>query len=214
MNLRETQKSYWNSVADTKKFTTPFNIEEFSKYVLIKARILDVGCGYGRTLDELYRNNYKNLIGIDFSEKLIERGKNLYPNLTLRIQHTEDIDLPDNSVNAVILFAVLTCIIDDNAQKHLLSEIKRVLKPNGIIYINDFLLNSDERNLNRYEKYLKKYKTYGVFELPEGAILRHHSLDYIKELVVGFKKLEFKEVTYTTMNRHKSNGFFFIGQKA
>lgn len=214
MNLRETQKSYWNSVADTKKFTTPFNIEEFSKYVPIKAKILDVGCGYGRTLDELYRNDYKNLIGIDFSEKLIERGKNLYPNLPLHIQHTEDIDLPDNSVDAVILFAVLTCIIDDNAQKHLLSEIKRVLKPNGIIYINDFLLNSDERNLNRYEKYLKKYKTYGVFELPEGAILRHHSLDYIKELVVGFKKLEFKETTYTTMNGHKSNGFFFIGQNA
>lgn len=214
MNLRETQKSYWNSVADTKKFTTPFNIEEFSKYVPIKAKILDVGCGYGRTLNELYRNDYKNLIGIDFSEKLIARGKNLYPSLTLHIQHTEDIDLPDNSVDAVILFAVLTCIIDDNAQKHLLSEIKRVLKPNGIIYINDFLLNSDERNLNRYEKYLKKYKTYGVFELPEGAILRHHSLDYIKELVVGFKKLEFKETTYTTMNGHKSNGFFFIGQKA
>lgn len=215
MNLRENQKNYWNSVADTKKFTTPFNIEEFSKYVPSKANILDIGCGYGRTLNELYKNGYKNLTGIDFSEKLVTRGKNLYPNLNLCIKPTENIDFQDNSMDAVILFAVLTCIIDNNAQKYLLSEIKRVLKPNGIIYINDFLLNNDERNLNRYEKYLKKYGTYGVFELPEGAILRHHSLDYIKkELVVGFKELDFKEVTYTTMNGHKSNGFFFIGRES
>lgn len=48
-----------------------------------------MGCGYGRTLDELYRNDYKNLTGIDFSEKLIGRGKNLYSNLTLSIQYTK-----------------------------------------------------------------------------------------------------------------------------
>lgn len=214
MNLRENQKNYWNKVADTKKFTTPFNIKEFLKYVPKEAKILDVGCGYGRTLEELYKNDYKNLIGIDFSEKLIERGKNLYPKLNLCVQTTENIDFPDNSVDAVILFAVLTCIIDNSAQKHIISEIKRVLKPGGILYINDFLINSDERNLNRYEIYLKKYNTYGVFELPEGAILRHHNLNYIKDLVSEFKKIEFNKVIYATMNGHKSNGFSFLGQKA
>lgn len=38
----------------------------------------------------------------------------------------------------IILFAVLTCITEDEKQNALINEIKRVLKPGGIIYINDF----------------------------------------------------------------------------
>lgn len=56
------QKEYWNKVSETKQFSTPFQIEEFSKYVEKSDIILDVGCGYGRTLNELYTNGYKNLI--------------------------------------------------------------------------------------------------------------------------------------------------------
>lgn len=38
-------------------------------------------------------------------------------------------------------------------QKELLAEIKRILKPQGILHVNDFLLNTDERNLLRYDNY-------------------------------------------------------------
>ena len=48
------QKEYWNSIADKKEFTTPFDLNEFSNYVKKDMKILDVGCGYGRTLSELY----------------------------------------------------------------------------------------------------------------------------------------------------------------
>ena len=41
------QKEYWNKVSKTKQFSTPFQIEEFSKYVKKDDSILDVGCGYG-----------------------------------------------------------------------------------------------------------------------------------------------------------------------
>lgn len=58
-------------------------------------------------------------------------------------------------------------------QEQLLSEIKRVLKPQGILYVNDFLLNTDESNLLRYEKYKEAYGVYGVFELPDGEVCRH-----------------------------------------
>jgi SAM-dependent methyltransferase len=76
------QKLYWNNIAPIKEFTTPFQMDIFKKHVNINARILDIGCGYGRTLKELYDNGYENCIGTDFSEKMIERGKNLYPNLS------------------------------------------------------------------------------------------------------------------------------------
>ena len=205
------QMEYWNSVSEQKEFTTPFQAEEFSKYVQRKHTILDVGCGYGRTLDELYQNGYRNLIGIDFSSGMIERGKQQFPYLDLRVKNDAKIDLPDASVDAVILFAVLTCIRMNEEQEQLLSEIKRVLKPQGILYVNDFLLNTDARNLSRYEKFKEVYGVYGVFELPEGAVCRHHDEAWIEDLLKDFSQLEYKHLTFTTMNGHQSNGFYFIG---
>ncbi|MCD8223599.1 MAG: class I SAM-dependent methyltransferase [Clostridiales bacterium] len=206
------QKLYWDSVSGQKEFTTPFHASGFSKYVKPEGKILDVGCGYGRTLAELHHNGYRNLVGIDFSEGMIARGNDQFPYLDLRIKETDNIDLPDSSVDAVILFAVLTCICTNTEQIRLLQEIKRVLRPGGILYVNDFLLNTDERNVTRYKKYQDIYGIYGVFELPEGAVCRHHEEKWIKELLDDFDELEYQYLTFTTMNGHQSNGFYFIGR--
>ena len=206
------QVEYWNSVAEKKEFTSPLRLEYFAKYVKKENRILDVGCGYGRTLDELYRDGYRNLVGIDFSSGMIARGKQLFPYLDLRIKENDKIALPDASVDAVILFAVLPCIQTNEEQEQLLSEIKRVLKPQGILYVNDFLLNEDERNLSRYEKFKEIYGVYGVFELPEGAVCRHHDEEWIRQLFRDFTQLDYSRVTRTTMNGHQSNGFYFLGK--
>ena len=115
-------------------------------------------------------------------------------------------------MDAVVLFAVLTCIANNEEQEQLIKEIRRVLKPNGILYVNDFLLNTDERNLSRYSKYAEKYGVYGVFELPEGALLRHHDEKWLEELFCAFKMKRYEKLIFTTMNGNKSNGFFYIGQ--
>ena len=79
-------RDYWNSVAETKTFTTPFDAALFARYVpSLDAKILDFGCGYGRTLAELAQAGYRNLCGVDLSDKLIERGKRLFPTLDLRV---------------------------------------------------------------------------------------------------------------------------------
>ena len=207
------QKEYWNSVSNTKNFSTPFQIEEFSKYVDREKSILDIGCGYGRTLNELYNLEYKNLIGLDFSEGMIKRGKEQFPYLDLRLKNADTIDMPDNSVYCVILFAVLTCIIKENEQEQLIDEIHRVLKPGGILYINDYLLNIDERNISRYEKFQDKYSQYGIFEFPEGGVFRHHSKEWIIELLKDFETIKFEDLIFTTMNGHKSNAFYYFGKK-
>jgi SAM-dependent methyltransferase len=77
-----TQQAYWNSIGAHKEFTTPFQMDDFQKLVHMNARVLDVGCGYGRTLNELYEKGYTNTVGIDFSVKMFERGRNAYPYLT------------------------------------------------------------------------------------------------------------------------------------
>lgn len=207
------QRDYWDSVSEKKEFTTPFQADSFSKYVSKGARVADIGCGYGRTLIELAKLGYTNLIGLDFSGGMIERGKREFPSLDLRVKTDDTIDLPDESVDAVILFAVLTCIASNIDQKKLIAEIHRVLKPCGILYVNDFILNTDERNRNRYKQYEEKYGCYGVFELPEGAVVRHHSEEHIRVLLKDFSQKEYERLTFTTMNGNKSSGFYFIGSK-
>ena len=206
-------KKYWDSVAGKKEFTAPFDAALLESFVDKGARILDVGCGYGRIISELHENGYKNLTGIDFSGKMIERAKKLCPYASFSVKTGDEIDFTDNSFDCVLLFAVLTCIIADEEQIKLMEEIQRVLKSGGIVYINDFLLNTDERNIKRYEEFKEKYAKFGVFELPEGAVLRHHDEQYIKKLLSGFSELSFKKSVYNTMNGNKTNGFCFLGNK-
>ncbi|WP_304511552.1 class I SAM-dependent methyltransferase [Desulfobacula sp.] len=205
------QQTYWDKAASKKEFTTPFQRDIFKPYVSKKFIILDVGCGYGRTLNELYQEGFKKIFGIDFSQKMIERGNRLYPCLDLKKCNTI-FPFDDNTFDAVILISVLTCIVKDENQEQLVGEIERVLKSGGSLYINDFLINRDLRNIDRYNAFKEAYGIYGVFELDEGAQLRHHTTDYLFNLTRNFETMEFETIVYTTMNKHTSNGFYYLGK--
>ena len=129
------QNEYWNSVAEEKKFTTVLDVELFSKYVSKDCKILDVGCGYGRILNELAEAGFTDLTGVDSAENMIKRGLREYPNLNLFANPDGAIPFEDNSFDAVILFGVLTCVPDNESQKELLNNIKKVLKPGGRLVI-------------------------------------------------------------------------------
>jgi len=207
------QEKYWDGVAEEKEFPTPFQLKEFERHIPRERSILDVGCGYGRTLDKLHENGFNNLTGVDFSGKMIKRGLKLHPYLKLLKNKGDDLPFSDKSFDAALLIGVLTSNIHNRKQKNIISEITRVLKDEGILYISDFLLNHDERNLQRYRKYENKYGIYGIFELQEGAVLRHHTLEHILKLTENYNNLYLEKTVFNTMNGHKSNGFYYIGQK-
>ena len=210
---RMDQKEYWNSVSETKVFTLPFDNELFSKYAAKDSIIVDIGCGYGRVLKILQDEGYANLSGYDFSPMMIDRASRESPQIRFETMEEGKIPREDESADAVILFAVLTCIVQNEKQEALIKEIRRILKPDGILYVNDYLLNPNERNQERYKKYEKELGVYGAFILPEGAICRHHSEEHIKGLFREFETKEYKHIVYTTMNGHESPGFTYIGRK-
>ncbi|MBQ4338998.1 MAG: class I SAM-dependent methyltransferase [Clostridia bacterium] len=206
------QNEYWNSVAEEKNFTTVLDVELFSKYVSKDCKILDVGCGYGRILNELAEAGFTDLTGVDSAKNMIKRGLREYPELNLVANPDGVIPFENNFFDAVILFGVLTCVPDNESQQELLNNIKKVLKPGGIIYINDFLLNSGFKRRLFYKKAQKKTGIYGAFKTYDGATVRHHAEDYILELLSGFKTLDYKKFVIPTMNGNKSNSFGFIGE--
>ncbi len=180
------QRDYWNKNAFTIKFTTSLDVGQFQNLVSKDALVLDVGCGYGRTLADLYGIGYKRLIGVDTSAEMVKRGKIAYPYIDIRFQAGAEIELPDNYVDAVVLFGVLCCTPESNDIKALISEIERVLKPGGCLFVNDFLIGKDLRNSLRYRKFEEKYNHYGTFETEDGLVLRHFTEQELSDLLGGF----------------------------
>ena len=207
------QEAYWDKVAGKKEFTVKFYPELLHGCLSHDSAILDVGCGYGRTLLELAAEGYTSLYGTDISVNMLELARRAPPSAVFAQSSGLTIPFPDKHFDAVLLIAVLTSIIDDAGQQKLVAEILRVLKPGGVIYAGDFLLNTDDRNVERYRRFEHKYHCYGVFELDEGAVLRHHDEAYIRQLFSSFARMDFKPVIHHTMNNHQSSGFIFTGRK-
>lgn len=185
-------------------------MDVFREYVRSDARILDFGCGYGRTLTELASEGYTHLTGIDFSQPLIERGKAEQPGLDLTAYSGGPLPYEDDSFDAALMLGVFTCMIETKMQAETLIELRRVLKRGGVLYINDFLLNRDRRNLDRYKLGQEKYGVYGIFDLPDGGVMRHHDRNHMEALFFDFEILVFEETVYETMNGHHSEGFYTI----
>jgi len=207
------QRSYWDRVANEKRFSHPLRFEWLEKYCDKQARILDYGCGYGRTLAELSNAGYGNIFGMDFSATMLSRCRGEVPRSRLIRNEGCGLPLQPNSVDVVLLFAVLTCIPDDNKQRILLTAVEQVLQPGGLIYLSDLLLNDDARNRDRYQRFAQVYECYGVFELPEGIAVRHHEKEWIEELTRSFRPLEYERFRVTTMNGNTSAAFQYLGRK-
>jgi SAM-dependent methyltransferase len=209
------QSSYWDRVAYEKRFSHPLRLDWLGRYLKNPApKILDYGCGYGRTLAELAQATYHNVVGTDFSEVMLRRSRREVPNSILVRNDGKTLPIKSECFDAVLLFSVLTCIPDDNDQRAVMTEVARVLRPGGLIYISDLLINDDPRNRERYQRDAERFNCYGVFELPEGVVVRHHRKEWIEELTSSFRRLEYEPFTVTTMNGNESSALQYLGRKA
>lgn len=206
--------AYWDRVASEKRFAHPLRLDWLACHLRAHSRVLDYGCGYGRTLAELEAAGFENLVGVDFSAAMLERAQREAPRSKLLRNDARKLPFSDNYFDLVLLFAVLTCIPENQNQQNLINEVQRVLRTGGLLYISDLLINTDERNRERYERDAETYCNYGVFELPEGVVVRHHRQEWIEELTSGFEQLEYEPFTVTTMNGNASSAFQLLGRKA
>ena len=206
--------TYWNGPGAGKRFTTPVPTDLLTNQLSPDARILDYGCGYGRALAELAGAGFTRLTGLDMSAGLIEHGRAEFPDLDLRVTGPGDIPFPDASFDAALLLAVLTCVRDDAGQGALLAELARALTPGGRLLVNDFLLGTDERSTTRYARFAERFGTYGVFELPDGGVMRHHDpADLRRRISEHFEVEDWREETFTTMNGNPARGVTALCRK-
>jgi len=207
------QLEYWNTAGTQKSFAHPLNLRRVRQWMSDESRILDFGCGYGRCLGELFNEGYTDLIGLDFSPAMIAAARAQFPEIAFHQIESATIPLPDASVDAVLLFSVLTCVPTDEGQRALLKEVRRVLRRGGLLYISDLWLQSDERNRSRYARDEQKYGIYGVFDLPEGVTVRHHDPKWIDTLTADLEMVALDQIDVVTMNGNPAKAFQWFGLK-
>ena len=105
---------------------------------------------------------------------------------------------------------MLTGVPADDDQRTLVAEAGRVLRPGGLLYVSDCLLNDDARNLARYEAERARDAPrgpWGTFALDDGAVFRHHDRAWLNELFADFDEEEFVPFVATTMNGNRTSAF-------
>jgi ubiquinone/menaquinone biosynthesis C-methylase UbiE len=213
MNNINIQQAYWDSVAGEKTFLHSICFNVLQKMISPEEAILDYGCGYGRTCNELVECGYRSVVGIDISSQMIARGRALYPSIALVQYDGEKLPFLDESFSACVLVAVLTCIPTNVGQEQVISEIQRVLRPGGILYVSDYPIQEDERNQERYRQYVEEFGIYGIFRLPDGGVMRHHDRSWISELLSEFVVIQDNLTEVRTMNGNVANAFQLIVKK-
>jgi len=92
-------------------------------------RALDIGCGTGQVTSKLC-TTFKNVVGTDISEKQLEAAYKA-DNIEYIICPAEEIKQPSNSVDLITVAQALHWFKLDQFYK----EVKRVLKPNGVLAV-------------------------------------------------------------------------------
>ena len=210
----DSQLDYWSRVGPGKSFGHPVNFERLEQWLSPGSRIVDLGCGYGRVLGLLFERGYHNLMGFDLAPAMIAMARERFPEIAFdEINAPPHLPLADGSVDATLLFSVLTCVPTDLGQRAIVEEVGRVLRPGGLFYISDLWLQTDERNRERYIRDQPKYGTYGIFDLPEGVTVRHHDPQWIATLTRDFEAVGLDDINVVTMNGNPAKGFQWFGLK-
>ncbi len=187
----------WDTVATKVDFNLEINLDDFKKWVTPEAPILDYGCGYGRVCNRLHALGYKNITGCDTSLEMINRGNNNFPYLPL-FQNTDiRLEYPDHTYTAVILCAVLTCVLDNKEKVEIISEAYRLLKQDGLLHVVEFCSPTGK-----------------IFESGFGIMMSYQRPEELRKMLMNCtQELSFKVNQVETMSGSKTEAISYFGKK-
>lgn len=206
-------RDYWDANAASLTFTHPVDTSWLAS-LPATARILDYGCGYGRTLSELHGAGWPNAVGVDVSAAMIARGRAEHPDLDLRHIERTRLSEPDGAFDIALLFAVLTAIPDEATQDAVMAELRRVVRPGGLLYLSDYPLQAGPRYAERYASGRARFGVEGAWMREDGGVFRHHPRERLTALLKGFELIAEREIDATTMSGSPAVVVQMLGRRA
>ena len=164
------------TVSDYAKAVTEIGLWESEKIMIKKyfnpeSRILDIGCGAGRTTIGLYELGYHLIEGLDLSEAMIVQAKRISKELnydiTFSVGDAAFLDYDDETFEAALFsFNGIMQIPGRENRIKVLKEIKRILKPKGY-----FLFSTHDRDGSKeYKSFWKEEKRRWALHLQDGSL--------------------------------------------
>ncbi len=196
-------------------------IEHFQRYLsvceFVKGKdVLDAACGEGYG-SKILSDYAKSVIGIDIDLETVERAKNKYKsvgNLQFLQGSVEKLEVEDDSIDVVISFETIEHV-DEKIQESFLSEIKRVLKPNGFLIMStpNKAIYSDLHNYSNHfhvkEFYYDEYISF-LHSKFQNVLLYNQSFEVVSLLTQLSKEKNEKIQYYSFDNRTESEGKYFV----
>jgi 2-polyprenyl-3-methyl-5-hydroxy-6-metoxy-1,4-benzoquinol methylase len=148
-------------------------LEHLHRYALAQGlvsgkSVLDIACGEGYGTN-LLSQVAQTVVGVDISEETVQHAQSKYKksNLAFRAGRADKILAEDSSFDVVVSFETI-----EHHDKHIemMQEIKRVLKPQGVLIIS----SPDKLNYSIKRKYANPYHVKELFiEEFKGLIQSH-----------------------------------------
>lgn len=107
--------------------------DKFVSFLKPDSLVLDVGCGAGIKSQYLLNKSLR-VVGIDFSEKMIEIAKREVPNATFHVMDIKDLSGLQESFDGIFAQAVLLHIPEKEVSS-VIDELKSKLKDGGYLYV-------------------------------------------------------------------------------
>ena len=129
-------KSFFDNYIDLRNDENNYNdlVEQPAMFELIgdvkDKKILDIGCGYGATTIKLAKNGARKVLGIDISEKMIEKGKreNSHEVVGYKVLPTDKLSDINDKFDLVVSCLVFHYIKD---LKKLFTDISNLIESDG-----------------------------------------------------------------------------------
>ena len=179
---RSASPEYWDEQWDRQSFAHARAAGRLSNYVCYYtrkylptgARILEAGCGRGQYVLELASLGY-DAHGVDFAPKTIQRVKETYPNLQVRVGDVRALPYGDNEFDGYWSLGVIEHFYDGYGP--ILREARRVLKPGGHAFVTFPHMSRLRRSKARRGAYPRFDASMGAadfyqFALDEHAVIR------------------------------------------
>jgi len=115
--------------------------------------ILEVGCGNGVLLNELYKNGYKFVSGIDFLAEFVKLSKSRGLPYDIEVGDIRSLNFKDSSYDVVVAERVIINLLDLEHQNKAFSEIRRVIKKNGFFIMFEALEDAWINSNNAREEF-------------------------------------------------------------
>lgn len=155
-------------------------------------RVLDVGCafGYGSVAIEARGPTGRVVVGVERDPEHLERGRQLYPWLTIVEGDAASLPVPDGCADAVLMLDVLEHLGDPEPA---VADAHRVLRPGGVLVVSVPHRGPQHRldSLNLYRALRRRRPSWPPLEpATESAdgVHRHFTVGELRELLApGFE---------------------------